>query len=137
MHDNGWKRAILPVLGALSILALPIATAARTAFPKAMVVTTDVSACPTLRVNASWDNKGGPADFAQFYLFAWDSVNNTTVGTPVDNLNVPLTNKSSATYAFTGVTSGDYRVNVFVWNNNAKELGAYFGTTDGPTYTCP
>jgi hypothetical protein len=139
MRDNGWKRAFLPVIGALLVLAMPMVTlAGRSNFPKTVRTSVNASGCPgTLTVNASWDSKGGPADFVQVYLFAWDSVNNTTVGSPTDNLNVPLATKSSATYAFTGVASGDYRVNVFVWNNNGKELGAYFGTTDGPTVTCP
>jgi len=126
------------VLGALVILVVPMATiAGKVTFPKTVSVSVVTSACPgDVTVNASWDSKGGPADYAQMYLWQLDPVTGQPA-TFADRLNVPLATKSSATYTFTGVTSGDYRVNVFVWNNSGKELGTYFGTSDGPSYTCP
>jgi uncharacterized protein (DUF2141 family) len=125
----------------VAVATLLIAAAAPALAAPMKTMTVDVvvagSTSCDFTVSASWDNKGGPVEYAQMYVWTWDEVQQTYGPDFWWALSVTPDTRNSATYTFTGLNTGDYRVNVFLWKNGTTEVGTYYGVYDGPNYSCP
>jgi uncharacterized protein (DUF2141 family) len=136
MDFGASKRALLVAVAAMAVLALPSFVAARDTWTtKTLTVWDDTTGCSSsFTVGASWDKKGGQIDSAEFHLYSWDAAN--TRWNHVADASVPPTTRATASYTFTGLSTGTYAFTVFVWNKNGVTLGLYDGTASTTGVTC-